>query len=86
MSKTSKLKQPAPVRVQPVVMRLRNQLRARKAELDGADGVIKTLKRRNKALTEALKDCISTYGPADQVLVTAERQEAWIAVLEANGA
>jgi hypothetical protein len=35
-------------------------------------------------LETALADAISTYGPADQVLVTAERIEAWQAALAAK--
>lgn len=70
---------------QRLVMRLRNQLRARKAELDGADAVNKNLKRRIKSLSTALRDAISTYGPSPEVLVTEERQETWAAVLKENG-
>lgn len=37
------------------------------------------------ALSAALKDAISTYGPKPEILVTAERQEAWQAVLDKHG-
>ena len=40
---------------------------------------------RIKALSMALRDAISTYGPKQEILVTAERQEAWQAALDANG-
>lgn len=37
------------------------------------------------ALSTALKDAVSTYGPKDEIVVTAERQEAWQAVLDKHG-
>ena len=41
------------------------------------------LERRVERLTIALKDAISTYDSARaEILVTAERQEAWIAALK----
>lgn len=40
---------------------------------------------RVQALTTALRDAISTYGPKDEVLVTEERQEAWQATLDKHG-
>ena len=41
------------------------------------------LERRVEQLTIALKDAISTYDPhRKETLVTAERQEAWIAALK----
>ena len=41
------------------------------------------LTRRAERLALALKDAISTYDPARaETLVTAERQEAWIAALK----
>ena len=40
---------------------------------------------RIQALSMALRDAISTYGPKQEILVTAERQEAWQAALDAHG-
>lgn len=41
---------------------------------------------RLRALSDALRDAISTYGPKDEILVTEERQEAWKSVLRKYGA
>lgn len=46
---------------------------------------IEELKTRVQTLTVALRDALSTYGPKDEVVVTAERQEAWEAVLRRCG-
>jgi hypothetical protein len=43
-----------------------------------------TPEERIAKLAEALKDVLSTFGPAD-TLVTEERMECWIAVLEEYG-
>lgn len=44
-----------------------------------------TAEAKIRALSEALRDAISTYGPKPEILVTEERQETWQAVLDANG-
>lgn len=49
--------------------------------MDGADAVIQLMKIRIQRLETALRDAISTYGPAPEIVVTAERQEAWKAAL-----
>lgn len=41
---------------------------------------------RIRALSDALRDAISTYGPKDEIVVTTERQEAWQSVLDKYGA
>lgn len=64
-----------------VCERLENNLCAKTAELDGADAVIQHLKSRIQRLETALRDAISTYGPAPEIVVTVERQEAWKAAL-----
>jgi len=43
------------------------------------------LLRRVEDLSTALRDAISTYGPSPEIVVTAERKEAWIAALQRSG-
>lgn len=63
-------------------LKLTNHLRAKSVELNGADAVIKTQKRLIAELGVALQDAISTYVGTSPKIVTAERIEAWMAVLE----
>jgi hypothetical protein len=56
------------------------------ATIDDAVNLLRkheNLERRVERLTIALRDAISTYNPnRKETLVTAERQEAWIAALK----
>lgn len=51
---------------------------------DGVARIVEILRpthAREVALEVALRDAISTYGPKECVIVTSERQEAWVAAL-----
>ena len=53
----------------------------------GLEGEIERLRARLAALARALTDAVSTYDPkVKEIIVTAERQEAWSAVLKQNEA
>lgn len=43
------------------------------------------LLKRIEDLSTALRDAISTYVDAPEIVVTAERQEAWTAALQRSG-